>query len=189
MIIFRRTAIEERELIRKIQAGDRELYARLVEAHQTSLYRLCLAILSDPHEAEEAAQVTFIKAYRALGSFRGASGFRTWLTRIGLNHCRDILRRKKHRFFLSLEGLLEEGVPLPEAAALPDSEIQDQVPRITTEMLGALSAGERSVIELLREGEGKISYEEMGRKLGLTQDGVKGRLKRARVKLRQWKGL
>ena len=82
---------------------------------------------------------------------------------------------------------MEKGVSIPEAAALPDTGIQEPLPHITPEMLGTLSEGERAVIDLLREGEGKISYEEMGRKLGLTQDGIKGRLKRARVKLRQWK--
>jgi RNA polymerase sigma-70 factor (ECF subfamily) len=179
-------AIEERDLIFNILAGDRDLYAQLVERHQKNLFQLCLAILSDPHEAEEAAQVAFIKAYHALGSFRGNSSFSTWLTRIGLNHCRDVLRARKKRRFLSLESLLEEGKPVPEALveSLPEPFVP--LPALTPEMLGSLSEGERKIVELLRDREGRISYEEIGRKLGLTLDGVKGRLKRARVKLHHW---
>jgi RNA polymerase sigma-70 factor (ECF subfamily) len=182
----RRLAIEERDLIYKILAGDRELYAQLVERHQRNLYQLCLAILSDPHEAEEAAQVAFIKAYRALSSFQGASSFRTWLTRIGLNHCRDVLRVRKKRRFISLESLLEEGKTVPEALVEFFPEPPAPMPALTPEMLGALSAGERKIVELVRDREGRISYEEIGRELGLSLDGVKGRLKRARVKLHQW---
>ncbi len=185
-VIFRRPAIEERELILKILAGDRDLYAQLVERHQRNLYQLCLTILGDPHEGEDAAQVAFIKAYRALGAFKGQSSFRTWLTRIGLNHCRDVLRLKKRRRFLSLERLLEEGQAIPEALEGKTAEPIAPLPLLTAEMLGTLSEGERKIIELLRDREGRISYEEMGRELGLTLDGVKGRLKRARIKLHQW---
>jgi RNA polymerase sigma-70 factor (ECF subfamily) len=182
----RRSAIEERDLIQKILSGERDLYARLVERHQRNLYQLCLAILSDPHEAEEAAQVAFIKAYRALGSFHGDSSFRTWLTRIGLNHCRDLLRTRKKRRFLSLEILLEEGRKVPDALIERLPEPPEPLPVLTPEMLGSLSEGERKIVELVRDREGCISYEEIGKELGLSLDGVKGRLKRARAKLHQW---
>ena len=147
---------------------------------------LCLAILSNPHEAEEAAQVAFIKAYRALGSFHGDSSFRTWLTRIGLNHCRDLLRTRKKRRFLSLEILLEEGRKVPDALIERLPEPPEPLPVLTPEMLGSLSEGERKIVELVRDREGCISYEEIGKELGLSLDGVKGRLKRARAKLHQW---
>ena len=182
----RRSAIEERDLIQKILSGERDLYARLVERHQRNLYQLCLAILSDPHEAEEAAQVAFIKAYRALGSFHGDSSFRTWLTRIGLNHCRDLLRTRKKRRFLSLEILLAEGRKVPDALIERLPEPPEPLPVLTPEMLGSLSEGERKIVELVRDREGCISYEEIGKELGLSLDGVKGRLKRARAKLHQW---
>lgn len=182
----RRSAIEERDLIQKILSGERDLYARLVERHQRNLYQLCLAILSNPHEAEEAAQVAFIKAYRALGSFHGDSSFRTWLTRIGLNHCRDLLRTRKKRRFLSLEILLEEGRKVPDALIERLPEPPEPLPVLTPEMLGSLSEGERKIVELVRDREGCISYEEIGKELGLSLDGVKGRLKRARAKLHQW---
>jgi RNA polymerase sigma-70 factor (ECF subfamily) len=127
--------------------------------------------------------MTFIKAYRALGKFHGASAFRTWLTRIGLNHCRDILRVKKSWRFLSLESLIEEGRLVLEVQAEP--ETPEPLPALTPKMLEALSEGERRVLMLLKERGGRISYEDMARELGLSLDGVKGRLKRARAKLHQ----
>ena len=179
-------AIEERDLISQILKGDRDLYAQLVERHQRNLYQLCLAILSNPHEAEEAAQVAFIKAYGALGSFKGKASFCTWLTRIGLNHCRDVLRVRKKRRFLSLESLLEEGKRVPEALVEGLPEEPEALPALTPEILDSLSGGERKIVELIRDREGRISYEQMARELGLTLNGVKGKLKRARVKLQRW---
>ena len=177
--------IEEREIISSILAGDRDLYAQLVERHKRNLYQLCLAILSDPHEAEEAAQVAFIKAFRSLGSFRGASSFRTWITRIGLNHCKDLIRQKARRKFLSLDFLLEGGKPTPPVLVQEIPEEPFPLPVLSQAMLDCLSEGERAVIRLMREKEG-LSYAQIGRELGLSLDGVKGRLKRARSKLQHF---
>lgn len=180
----RRAAIEESDLIRLILSGDRDLYAELVDRNGTYLFQLCLALLGDSHQAEEAAQVVFIKAYQSLASFRGNASFRTWLTRIGLNHCKDLLRQRKRRRFLSLETLMEEGRTVPEAP-VEESEEAPKLPQVTEAMLETLTEGEKNLIRLVGEGN-NMSYEEMGKRLGLSLDGVKGRLKRARMKLRRF---
>jgi RNA polymerase sigma-70 factor (ECF subfamily) len=169
-------------LIARILSGERDLYRELVEEHQADIYRLCRAVLADPHEAEEAAQTAFIKAYRSLASFRMGSSFRTWVTRIALNCCKDRLRQRKRRRFLSLDLVLKSFKRLPENLVNPvagETE-ETRIPRIGWE---ALSEGERAVLELLVSRPG-IAYEQIGRELGLSLNSVKGRLKRARIKLR-----
>ncbi len=179
-----REELQEKDLIPRILAGEKDLYSGLVERHGTYLFRLCLALLGDRHQAEEAAQVVLIKAYRSLGSFRGSASFRTWIVRIGLNHCKDLLKKRKKWKFFSLDTLLEGDRPMPEALVKEPEEEKIEAAVLTDEMLESLSEGERDAIELIKEKEG-ISYEEMGKELGLTLDGVKGRLKRARMKLRR----
>ncbi len=179
-----RCAIDEPEDIRGAQAGDAEAFGRLVERHQAQVYRVCLAALADPHEAEDAAQGTFLKAYRALPGYRGEAALRTWLTRIAINQCRDRLRAKARaqERSESLEALLESGKPLPRALRL---EPGDPPEALAEELLARLSPGERSLLELALSLEG-AGYAELARRLGISVDSVKGRLKRARTRLRRW---
>ena len=179
-----REEIQETELIPRILAGEKDLYSELVERHGVYLFRLCLALLGDRHQAEDAAQVALIKAYQSLNSFQGKSSFRTWIVRISLNHCKDILTKRSRWKFLSLDALLEGNHPVAEFM-VTELEEAPPLPVLTESMLERLSEGERKAIRLIREKEG-ISYEEMGKELGLSLDGVKGRLKRARLKLRKF---
>ncbi len=164
-------------------AGDPESYAELVRPHQGYAYRLCLAILGDHHDAEEAAATAFYKAYRGLPRFDGRSAFRTWLTRIAVNQCKDRLRQRRRRPTASLDAMAEAGAPLP--AALISAPAPPPAPALPLEALELLSPGERDILQLLREEDG-LSYQELGERLGLSLDGVKGRLKRAREKLRHY---
>jgi RNA polymerase sigma-70 factor, ECF subfamily len=179
----RRAAIDEKDLIAHILSGDKDLYRVLVEKHQSDLYRLCLAVLSDTHEAEDAAQTAFIKAYGSLGSFRMGSSFKTWITRIAINHCKDVLRKKRQRRFFSLDSMLETLKSLPEILMSRQPEEPEEVPAVPPGAWEALSEGERAVLGLLKD-KPDISYEEIARQLDLSLDSVKGKLKRARIKLR-----
>jgi RNA polymerase sigma-70 factor (ECF subfamily) len=175
--------IEDKGLILKILEGEQEAYAGLVRRHETALFQLAMALLGDRHEAEEAVQEAFIKAYRGLSSFKGESSFRTWITRIALNQCKDALRRRKRRRFLSLEQYLEEGLPASQPSQEAPEEMPELVLEVTEEMMESLNKGERAVIRLMRE-KGILGYADIAGELGLTVDGVKGKLKRARKKLR-----
>lgn len=167
-------------------AGELELYGELMRAHQAAVLGLCLAILGDRHEAEDAAQAAFLKAYRALGRFEGQASFRTWLTRIAINTCKDRLRQRQRQRTQSLEAWVEAGKPLPSALVQAPAEEARQGP-LSLELLARLSPGERGLVDLLM-GDDTLSYAELGERLGLSLDGVKGRLKRARGKLRAWRG-
>ncbi|MCI0527853.1 MAG: helix-turn-helix domain-containing protein, partial [Nitrospira sp.] len=74
-LAYWRGPIQDLELIQNILSGNREAYADLVRKYQGEVLQLCVSTLSDPHEAEDAAQEIFIKAYQSLNKFRGASSF------------------------------------------------------------------------------------------------------------------
>ena len=173
----------ESDRIRRILAGEADLYSVLVDAHQVKVYRLCLAYLHDPDEAEEAAQVVFVKAYRALARFGGGSTFLTWVTRIGINHCKDVLRSRKVRRFLSLDVFTSgEAAHPPQLVTEPPEHDRGRL-REARAILGSLPKAEREVLVLAEVEE--LSYEEISEALRISMDAVKGRLKRARERVRR----
>ncbi len=86
---------EQAGLIAACIQGDETAIAQLVQEHQLSVFRLALSVLSDPSEANEAAQDAFIAALRALKSYRETSSFKAWLYTIALNVSRSRLRKRK----------------------------------------------------------------------------------------------
>lgn len=174
--LWRPAIREDSETIALVLAGDRNLFGDLVTRHQARVYRVCLSVLNDPQEAEEASQDTFIRAFKALSNFRGDSAFTTWLTRIAINTSRSRLRHLKLRRFLSLDALREKG-SFAEPVAPPDNPNAK-----AHELLASLPENDREII-LLKEVEG-LDYKEIASVLNLSVEGVRGRLKRARMRLR-----
>ena len=78
---------EDERLVRACQGGEREAFSGLVERYQRDVYRLCYRYVNNHHDANDMAQEAFLKAYRAIGKFRGESAFSTWLYRIAVNTC------------------------------------------------------------------------------------------------------
>ena len=118
----RERKIVDSELLARCQSGDPQAIEALVHEHQAKIYRLCLSMLDDAAEAEDATQESFIAALKALKSYRGDSAFQTWLISIALNVCRSSLRQRKRRTRLgqTLEdpSLSGESEPTPEQQAL-----------------------------------------------------------------------
>jgi RNA polymerase sigma-70 factor (ECF subfamily) len=167
----------EREWIRLSRAGDDQAFGELVGAYQVPVYNLCYRMLGDSGEAEDAAQETFLRAYRNIKRYDPNRKFVTWILSIASNHCIDRLR-KRRLTFLSLEKTPEiwEGSdpqPGPEGS-LEDLELQEEI----QEMLGELSSPDRAAI-LLRYWY-DYSYEEIADTLTLSVSAVKSRLHRAR---------
>ena len=144
----------------------------LMDAHGTQLKRLCCLYLRDAALAEDAVQETFLRAWRALDRFRGESTEKTWLTRIAVNVCRDMLRTAWFRR-LDRRVTPEE---LPLTAPAPDD------PALAEAIL-RLPARDREVI-LLRYYE-QLPPEAIARLLHTPLNTVKSRLARAKKKLRQ----
>lgn len=178
----RESVIDDAAIIQRVLDGDHEAYGDLVARHQAQVYRLCLALLADAHAAEDACQTAFIKAYRRLADFRGQAAFGTWLTRIAINTCKDERRRRSRQPEQSLDLYLESGAPLPKALVQDPSD--SPAHPLPLSLLGRLSPDERSLLDLAASDE-EPGYADMGRRLGLSVDSVKGRLKRVRQKLRR----
>jgi len=152
------------ELVRRAQRGERGAFDLLVLRYQHKVIKLVARLLRDPTEAEDVAQEAFVKAYRALGSFRGDSAFYTWLYRIAVNTARNAMASRQRRP-LDYEAELSEGeqstvesrlrhTDTPEATVLSE-EIRETVNRA----VAALPEDLRTAI-ILREVEG-LSYEEI----------------------------
>jgi RNA polymerase sigma-70 factor (ECF subfamily) len=171
-------------------APERHDFEEFVRGQRERMLRLCAGILSDPVQAEDAAQEVFVKAYRAWESFRGDSSRATWLYRIAVRHCVDLLRyQQRLRRLFSTGGEQESEDPVdsaPEAEGhLPGFETSVESRIAAKEILSALSEGDRIVLSL-REIEG-LSYEEMARVLEISVEAVRSRLARARRALtRVW---
>jgi RNA polymerase sigma-70 factor (ECF subfamily) len=172
------------ELARRAAQGDDSAFAELVRRHAPRVRALCAATLGGPGEAEDAAQEAFLKAHRALGRFSGEASFGTWLHRIAVNHCLDLLRAAGRRRSDSLDALLEAdsaalGRVLSEPSSAKALEDRDMVRRL----LSRLNPEQRLALTL-REVEG-LSYEEISRVMSCSLDSVKARLKRARAELQE----
>lgn len=85
------------DVVKGPDACPRELIDGWIMLYERELLRLCCAYLKDLQFAEEAVQEVFVKAYRHSGTFRGGSSPRTWLTRIAINECKNILRSRRYR--------------------------------------------------------------------------------------------
>jgi RNA polymerase sigma-70 factor (ECF subfamily) len=95
---------DDRDAVTACQRGEREAFDRLVERYQRDVYRLCYRYVNNHHDANDMAQEAFLRAFRAIGKFRGESAFSTWLYRIAVNTCLNFRSARK-----------------PEASELPDS--------------------------------------------------------------------
>src|SRR6202795_361116 len=98
----------DRQLVERAQRGDKHAFELLVSKYQRKLARLLARFIRDPAEVEDVAQEAFIKAYRALPSFRGDSAFYTWLYRIGINTAKNYLVAMGRRAPTSTEIDAEE---------------------------------------------------------------------------------
>ena len=177
--------MEEKELILRCRRGDEAAFEALVRAHEKRVYTLCRRMCRNEDDALEAAQDTFLAAWRGIGAFRADAAFSTWLYRLATNACLDLLRReKKHGGGIPLDGGdtppdLADGAPLPEEAA-----IRADTRRMVREALDALPDGYRQIL-LLRETE-QLSYQEIADVTGLELGTVKSRISRARQALRNY---
>lgn len=176
-------AIEDRELVERVRAGEKEAYAALVRRHQDKVRGLCLSMLGSLSAAEDAAQDVFVKAYERLAAFRGEAAFSTWLYRIASNHCLDLLRSEARRKSDSWDALLEDqGARVKSLfSEKPQRRLEDA--DLIGRVLAQLPPRYRAILTL-REAEG-LNYKEIAECLGCSVDGVKAGLRRARLALRE----
>lgn len=170
------------DLAHRAAGGDDGAFAELVRRHAPRVRALCSATLRNEAEAEDAAQETFLKAHRSLGRFSGEASFGTWLHRIAVNHCLDLLRAEGRRRSESLDALFEADAAVLGSVLAEPSSAQALEDRDTVQRLLARLNPEQRLALTLRETEG-LSYEEIAEAMSCSLDSVKARLKRARAEL------
>jgi RNA polymerase sigma-70 factor (ECF subfamily) len=180
--------MDERELdqrlVEQAQRGDKHAFELLVSKYQRKLARLLGRFIRDPVEVEDVAQETFIKAYRALPSFRGDSAFYTWLYRIGINTAKNYLVAMGRRAPTTTEFNSEEAEGFEEGEQLrdintPESALMSkEIARTVGETMEQLPQELRDAIAL-REIEG-LSYEDIAAIMNCPIGTVRSRIFRAR---------
>ncbi|HNP86881.1 MAG: sigma-70 family RNA polymerase sigma factor [Chloroflexi bacterium SZAS-1] len=179
-------ADEERRLVGLAQRGDVESFNTLVRAYEGRVYNLCYRMLGDPDGAADAAQDSFLSAFRNLRSFRGGS-FRSWMLRIATNTCYDQLRLRKRRPAVSLDIETDDEDSSPLQIADMSESPGDFVLR--RELAAAIQRGlddlpdEQRVMVVLSDIEG-LAYDEIAQITNTNLGTVKSRLSRGRARLR-----
>lgn len=173
----------DQELVRRVQAGDQSAFNLLVLKYQHRVLKLVGRFVNDPTEAEDVAQEAFLKAYRALASFRGDSAFYTWLYRIAINTAKNALvsqRRRPVDFDLDLQDpdQYERQAKLKEADTPEGVLLTDEIRTVVEEAMEQLPEDLRTAI-VLRELEG-LSYEEIAEAMDCPVGTVRSRIFRAR---------
>jgi RNA polymerase sigma-70 factor (ECF subfamily) len=173
-----------------LKAGDHEAFARLVDETSGHIYRVALQILGDDQDAEDVLQETYIKAFHALPEFEGRSSLTTWLYRIAVNEALMMVRKRKPQAIS-----VEESTPFDAEAESDEMEIVDfcclpEGELLSSESRRVLDQAVQNLPETLRvvfvmRDLERLSIQETAEALNLSENNVKTRLLRARLRLRQ----
>jgi len=167
----------DREAVEACQRGEREAFDRLVERYQRDVYRLCYRYVNNHEDANDMAQEVFLKAYRAIGRFRGDSSFSTWLYRIAVNTCLNFRAARRPESHELPEVLPDHAVGVAER--LEDEEasarIRAAVSRLPDKQRAAV------ILKIYHD----LTHEEVAGILGSTVGTVKANLFHALGKLRK----
>ncbi len=183
--LVRSPTLDDAEVIRRVLAGETELFEVLLRRHDLRVYRTVRSILRDEDEAEDAMQSAWIQAYQHLGTWAGASSFSAWLVRIAVNEALGRLRKRARLVSLHPgDGDSDAGELMDVRAEDPEERAAaSEAVRLVERAVDELPPPYRSVF-VLREVE-ELSTAETGEALGLGEDAVKVRLHRARAMLRR----
>ena len=178
------------EFVEALIHGDRQAFARLVEETSTQIYRTARQILGDEQDAEDVLQETYMKALKALPTFEGRSSLSTWLHRIAVNEALMLIRKRKNpvvsvdepqNFDTDEES---SGMEIVDFCCLPENELLTTESRkFMDEAIQRLPENLKTVF-VLRDLEG-MSIQETSEIMQITENNVKTRLLRARLRLRQ----
>jgi RNA polymerase sigma-70 factor (ECF subfamily) len=186
-------ATDDLTLVKRVRGGDQRAFKLLVERYQRKVYAVALGMLKDKEEAMDVSQEAFVKVYKYLDHFKGDSSFYTWLYRITVNICIDVMRRKgasggeTEEFDESVDTDLSEariGALGSRLGTNPQkSALRRELAEKIQEALAAIPEKHRAIL-LLREIEG-MSYEDLSRTLDIPKGTVMSRLFHARAKVQK----
>lgn len=174
----------DQQLVERAQRGEKRAFDLLVTKYQRRLGRLLSRFIRDSSDVEDVTQEAFVKAYRALPSFRGESAFYTWLYRIGINTAKNFLSANGRRHMLNSEVVDEDGETFDVSSQIPDMNTPEtelmnrQILETVNSAVAELPEELRTAITL-REMDG-LSYEEIARVMDCPIGTVRSRIFRAR---------
>lgn len=171
---------DDRQAVEACQQGEREAFDRLVERYQRDVYRLCYRYVNNHHDANDLAQDVFLKAYRAIGKFRGDSAFSTWLYRIAVNTCLNFRSLRRLQQEELSEHLADGGVGVAERLQ------SDERSALVRAAVSKLPEKQRATLILKIYHD--LTHEEVARVLGASVGTVKANLFHALGNLRKLVG-
>ncbi|MEO6182099.1 MAG: sigma-70 family RNA polymerase sigma factor [Verrucomicrobiota bacterium] len=180
-------AAEDLALVNRAKEEDAAAYDQLIRKYQERIYATVYHMTSNHEDANDLTQETFIKAYRALKSFKGNSSFYTWIYRIAINKTINFLKQRKNRFHLSLNDMDFNAENDPDMVAL----VSDRTPRRDLN-LSELSEKLNTALQKLSEPHRMVvtlhdiqdmSHDEIAKIMGCNVGTVRSRLFYARQQL------
>ena len=186
-------ATDDLTLVKRVRSGDQRAFKLLVERYQRKVYAVALGMLKDKEEAMDVSQEAFVKVYKYLDHFKGDASFYTWLYRITVNICIDIIRKRSGAGGEAVE--FDETLPMDVSEANigalgsrlgtnpQKSALRRELAEKIQEALSSVPEKHRAIL-LLREVEG-MSYEDLSRTLDIPKGTVMSRLFHARAKVQK----
>ncbi len=177
---------QERLLIERCQSGDVGSFEQLIGTHQQYVYNIAFRMMGNEEDAKDAAQEALIKVFKNIGSYRHDSKFSTWLYRIVMNTCKDLLRKRKSNVIsidkgiATDEGEVQMEFEDPNASPVRDYE-RKEVQETIQEAMEDLPEANKSVL-ILREIK-DYSYDEISDILDIPVGTVRSRINRGRKML------
>jgi RNA polymerase sigma-70 factor (ECF subfamily) len=186
-------ATDDLTLVKRVRSGDQRAFKLLVERYQRKAYAVALGMLKDKEEAMDVSQEAFVKVYKYLDHFKGDASFYTWLYRITVNICIDVIRKRQSAGGEAVE--FDETLPMDVSEANigalgsrlgtnpQKSALRRELAEKIQEALATVPEKHRAIL-LLREIEG-MSYEDLSRTLDIPKGTVMSRLFHARAKVQK----
>lgn len=172
----------ESSLIKRATEGDNEAFESLMSAYERKVYALCLRMMGNRQDGEDAAQEAMVRIWQKLPQYRGEAAFSTWVYRVTASACTDAIRKRSLRAQPSLEAMREEGFEPQDGAPTPQQALESAERREAMRRAIAGVPEQMRSVFLLRDVHG-LSVEETARVLHVSSGTVKSRLSRAREKI------
>jgi len=180
--VTRHTHLSDGNLVEKTLAGDDSAFRTLVERHTGAVFNTAYRLLGNRADAADTAQETFLKAYRALNTFRRDAPLKPWLCRIAANTALNRLKRRRHTLSLDAHPPDADPIAVPDVSAEPQRAVlAAERDRELRAAILALPPDQRTIIELRHFQE--LSYAAIADTLEISVSNVKVKLFRARKKL------
>jgi len=192
--VLRALATDDITLVERVRTGDQRAFKLLVERYQRKIYSVALGMLKDKEEAKDVAQEAFVKVYRYIDHFKGDASFYTWLYRITVNICIDVMRKKgstSGRESVEFDESVKMDIAEANIGAVGSrlgtnpqkSALRAELAQRITDAIHQIPEAHRKIL-LLREVEG-MSYEDLARTLNIPKGTVMSRLFHARLKMQK----